>query len=48
LTIPGGMGGKETVKKIREFAPDLPVFVYSGYSDDPIMTVPENTGLRGA
>jgi len=37
LTVPGGMGGKETVVKLKEIAPDLKVVVSSGYSNDPIM-----------
>ena len=34
LTIPGGMGGKETVKKILEINENAKVIVSSGYSDD--------------
>lgn len=37
LTIPGGMGGKETVQKLREIDPDVRVVVSSGYSQDPVM-----------
>lgn len=37
LTIPGGMGGQEAVKKILAFDPDAKVIVSSGYSNDPIM-----------
>jgi signal transduction histidine kinase/ActR/RegA family two-component response regulator len=48
LTIPGGMGGKRTVEEIRKFASDLPVFVASGYSDDPIMARPEDYGFDGS
>ncbi len=38
LTIAGGMGGKETVKRIREIDPEVPVIVSSGYSSDPILS----------
>ena len=38
LTIPGGMGGKETVKKLREIDPSLKAIVSSGYSNDPVMS----------
>jgi two-component system cell cycle sensor histidine kinase/response regulator CckA len=38
LTIPGGMGGKEAVKKLFEIDPDAKVVVSSGYSTDPIMS----------
>lgn len=48
LTIPGGMGGKETVKEILKLYPELPVFVYSGYSDDPIMMDPQKYGFKGS
>ncbi len=37
LTIPGGMGGKETVQKILELDSQAKVIVSSGYSHDPIL-----------
>jgi DNA-binding NarL/FixJ family response regulator len=37
LTIPGGMGGKDAVKKLLEQNPDVKVIVSSGYANDPIM-----------
>jgi signal transduction histidine kinase/ActR/RegA family two-component response regulator len=37
LTIPGGMGGKEAVKKLIEIDPDVRAIVSSGYSNDPVM-----------
>jgi PAS domain S-box-containing protein len=37
LTIPGGMGGKEAVKKIRETNPQVKAIISSGYSNDPVM-----------
>ena len=37
LTIPGGMGGKETVQEILKINPDAKVVVASGYSNNPIM-----------
>jgi CheY-like chemotaxis protein len=45
LTIPGGMGGKRTVLKIREEDPDIPVFVVSGYAADPVMAKPRAYGF---
>jgi len=45
LTIPGGMGGKESVKQIHEVFPDIPVIVSSGYSDDPVMQTPSEYGF---
>jgi PAS domain S-box-containing protein len=38
LTIPGGMGGKEAVKKLLQIDPDVRVIVSSGYATDPIMS----------
>jgi len=38
LTIPGGMGGKEAIKKLLEIDPDAKVIVSSGYATDPIMS----------
>ena len=35
LTNKGGMGGLETVKRLREMDPDVKAIVSSGYSDDP-------------
>jgi PAS domain S-box-containing protein len=37
LTVPGGMGGSEAVRILREFEPNLRAIVSSGYSNDPIM-----------
>lgn len=38
LTIPGGMGGAETIKKLKEINPQVKAVVSSGYSNDPIMS----------
>ena len=37
LTVPGGMGGKETIKRLREIDPDINAIVSSGYSNDDVM-----------
>ena len=37
LTIPGGMGGKETVEKLLEMDPGVRAIASSGYHNDPIM-----------
>jgi CheY-like chemotaxis protein len=47
LTIPGGMGGRETVKKLREFDPDAKVIVFSGYTTDAIITNYKDYGFDG-
>jgi len=38
LTVPGGMGGKETIKKLLEIDPDVTSIVSSGYSTASIMS----------
>jgi PAS domain S-box-containing protein len=45
LTIPGGWGGKEAVKIIRQFEANIPVFVSSGYNNDPVMAEPVRYGF---
>lgn len=47
LTIPGGMGGKETIKMLRNIDPNVRAIVSSGYSDDPIMKNPIKYGFNG-
>ena len=37
LTIPGGMGGKETIEHLLEIDPNVRAIVSSGYSSDPIL-----------
>jgi two-component system, cell cycle sensor histidine kinase and response regulator CckA len=37
LTVPGGMGGKEAMERLKEIDPHLKAIVSSGYSDDPVM-----------
>jgi DNA-binding NtrC family response regulator len=38
LTIHTGLGGKETVKALKEFDPSAKTVVFSGYSQDPIVS----------
>jgi two-component system cell cycle sensor histidine kinase/response regulator CckA len=47
LIIPGGLGGKETVKKIREMDTNVKIIVASGYSNDPVMANYEKYGFDG-
>lgn len=47
LTVPGGMGGKETLKRIQEMDPGVKAIVSSGYSDDPIMANFREYGFSG-
>ncbi len=37
LTVPGGMGGKEAMERLKKIDPHLKAIVSSGYSDDPAM-----------
>lgn len=37
LTVPGGMGGKEAIKKLLEIDPNVKAVVSSGHSNDPVM-----------
>jgi signal transduction histidine kinase len=48
LTIPFGMGGKEAVAEIRKLDGAIPVFVASGYADDPIMKNPAACGFTAS
>ncbi|MCF7941860.1 MAG: PAS domain-containing protein [Spirochaetia bacterium] len=48
LTIPGGVGGAQTIGIIRDIFPELPVFVSSGYSNDPVMSDPRYYGFTGS
>lgn len=48
LTIPGGMGGKETVQKLLALDPRARVIVASGYSDDPILSDFREYGFAAA
>jgi PAS domain S-box-containing protein len=47
LTVPGGMGGKETMARLLEIDPRVKGVVSSGYSDDPIMADFQKYGLSG-
>ena len=47
LTISGGMGGKETIKKILEIDPNAKVIVSSGYSNDTVMANYSDYGFKG-
>jgi signal transduction histidine kinase/CheY-like chemotaxis protein len=48
LTIPGGMGGKETAQQILAIDPKACLIVSSGYSQDPIMSDYGSYGFAGA
>lgn len=48
LTVPGGMGGRETVVAILAIDPLAKVFVSSGYANDPVMLNYGEYGFVGA
>ncbi len=47
LTVPGGMGGQEAVKRLLEFDPDARVIVSSGYSSGAIFANYADYGFAG-
>lgn len=47
LTIAGGMGGEETIKKLLKIDPGAMAIVSSGYADDPVMAGYRNYGFSG-
>lgn len=46
LTIPGGMGGKETIQELLKIDPDVRAIVSSGYSNDPVMAEFDKYGFK--
>jgi two-component system cell cycle sensor histidine kinase/response regulator CckA len=46
LTIPAGMGGKETIEKLLKIDPAVKAVVSSGYSNDPIMASYDDFGFQ--
>lgn len=47
LTIPEGLGGRETIQKLLEMDPAVTAIVSSGYSNDPIMAAYKDYGFKG-
>lgn len=48
LVVSKGMGGKETMDRLREMYPDVKAFISSGYVTDPILTGYSEYGFCGA
>jgi len=48
LVVPGGLGGKETVCRLREVDPKVKAVVSSGYSNDPVVGQYAKYGFQGA
>jgi CheY-like chemotaxis protein len=47
LTVPGAMGGEETVRAMRALDPHLRAIVSSGYSSDPVLANFRDYGFSG-
>lgn len=47
LTIPGGLGGKEAIRRLLDMDPEARAIVSSGYADDPILTNYQEYGFKG-
>ena len=48
LTVRGGMGAKETIKRLLDINPNVKALILSGYSNDPIMFGYKEYGFKGA
>ncbi|MEO0479956.1 MAG: ATP-binding protein [Planctomycetota bacterium] len=48
LTVPGGLGGLEALRRLRALDPDLRSIVVSGYSDTPVLAHPKSHGFDAA
>ena len=47
LTVPGGMGGRETIQRLAEIDPEVKAIVSSGYSNDHILANFGEYGFKG-
>ena len=47
LTIPGGLGGKDTIQRLRLLDPQVRGIVSSGYSNDPVLSHFHSYGFQG-
>ena len=47
LTVPGGMGGMETISELKKIDPGVKALVTSGYSSDPVISNYEEHGFLG-
>ena len=47
LTIPGGMGGRQTIELVRKIDATVPAIVSSGYSNDPVLANFRDYGFQG-
>ncbi|MDA8099342.1 MAG: PAS domain S-box protein [Nitrospiraceae bacterium] len=47
VTVKGGMGGEETITRLREFDPSVVAVVTSGYSDNAVVSDYASRGFQG-
>jgi CheY-like chemotaxis protein len=47
LTIPDGMGGRETIERLRSYDPGVKAVVSSGYANDPVVQDFASCGFSG-
>jgi CheY-like chemotaxis protein len=47
LSVPSGMGGKETIEHLRKFDPAVKAIISSGYSNDPVVENFSQYGFSG-
>ena len=47
LTVPGGMGGLETMAVLRRIDPLVKAIISSGYTNDPVMSDYKQHGFCG-
>ena len=47
LTIPGGLGGEEVIKYLREIDPEIKAIVSTGYSNNPVISNFSDYGFSG-
>lgn len=48
IHVPGGMGGSETIARLRELSPGVRAIISSGLGKDPLMIDFKNYGFVGA
>ena len=47
ITVPGGLGGKDTIAQLRTLDPQVKALISSGYAPDPILANFAQYGFRG-
>ncbi|MBK8475712.1 MAG: response regulator [Opitutaceae bacterium] len=47
LTIPGGLGGEETMRELLKIDPEVRAIVSSGYSNNPVLADHRSYGFKG-